>query len=128
MYKLFFFFFSIFFSPQGEVSLSALRFYSIQSDSACPQNFSTGRDAGFEPWTTASVVWNERIKNEKKNLSLFLFCFVFKYLVADFLTLALFSGWALCEEPCRGGRLCQKRRIHPPPPFHILHHPADPRQ
>ena len=32
-------FFSIFFLPQGEVSLSAPRFYSMHSDSACPQSF-----------------------------------------------------------------------------------------
>ena len=32
--------FIFFFLPQGEVSLSASRFYSIHSDSACPQSCS----------------------------------------------------------------------------------------
>ena len=31
--------FSIYFWPPVEVSLSALRFYSIHSDTACPQSF-----------------------------------------------------------------------------------------
>ena len=50
------FFSSFLFLPQGEVSLSAPKFYSIHSGSACPQSFPTIRDAGFEPGTTASVV------------------------------------------------------------------------
>ena len=48
----------LFFWPQGEATLSTPRFYNIHSDTACPQSFSTVRDAGFEPRTTASVVWS----------------------------------------------------------------------
>ena len=44
------------FWPQGEVYLSTPRCYSIHSVSAFPQSFSTVREAGFEPGTTASVV------------------------------------------------------------------------
>ena len=57
------FFSSSFFWPQGEVSLSTPRFYGIHSDSAYPQSFSTVRDAGFEPGTTASVVWSPHISH-----------------------------------------------------------------
>ena len=55
---------------QGEVSLSAPKFYSIHSDSACPHKFFTGIDAEFEPGTTASVVWSAT--NEPPHL----LCFV----------------------------------------------------
>ena len=30
----------------------------VHSDSACRQSFSTLRDAGFDPGTSASVVWS----------------------------------------------------------------------
>ena len=52
--------------PQVEVALFAPRFYSINSDSACPQSFPTVRDVGFEPGTTATVVWSTT--NEQHHL------------------------------------------------------------
>ena len=50
--------FLVFFWSQWEVFLSVPRFSSIHNNSACPQSFSTVRDAGFEPGTIASVVWS----------------------------------------------------------------------
>ena len=49
-------FFIFFFGLRGRSPSLPRYFYSIQSDSACPQNFFTVRDARFEPGTTASEV------------------------------------------------------------------------
>ena len=69
-------FLSFFFWPQREVSLSTPRFYSMHSDSACPQSFFTMRDAGFEPGTTASLVWS--IINDQKLFFNYLKIFLMK--------------------------------------------------